>query len=654
MNRHLFTLSLFSLLSLQPVHSRRRGNWIRVRVRPQKDIFETAESQNLATVAEANQIPGESTFKQVAKNTGDQDVLEKYSPTSSSSHGSSENHDATKQMTESSSAIEVLEHQGVTLNFQNVPSGFMNDNITVGIETKSPNNDTVTTDKEEPSISLDIRGYENSDGISKHAVHQDALGVTSPSVNGNSSNEGTTEKDVTKSVRIQDDYDNVDFPSERTLSSWLVPPSGLDDMWNQEGSSELVAKFPRNQDKNDDGDQIYKKANFSWTIPSSSLKDSLTKYPPRMTTNPVSNKHDGDYDDDDNITTVYPEEMTTLWPEEEDSYGGSLLSSIAYYGKSGKDSDRNLNWGGYEDWWAKTYANHRPYYTDEQLKVPEETEKQLPDSTSIWDMAGFREYEDSDDSTDDVSRTTNASLSRKTTQITENSTALSTLEDYPSYQVWEDLHKYYQNNKHSVKKANPQNLYSDKQVKLKDAESEPEVSSIQDLLAASPEDTLPGTDIPTTGSYVDMSQFPKMSTEQSDQSLTESTTSAHSNLKGVPSHSPATEASILSTSTEFAVPSSAENILSTENIAGENIIGTDIPTSSESKKTAYHNEYSSESSVPLTSESSIKRTDTQSLMARILGTTTSTKISHETEICYRGRCIKTKTKDSDIDQFSTD
>lgn len=601
----------------------------------------------MATVAEANQIPGESTFKQVAKNTGDQDVLENYSPTSSSSHGSSENHDATKQMTESSSTIDVLEHQGVTLNFQNVPSSFMNDNITVGIETKSPNNDTVTTDKEEPSLSLNIHGYENLDSISKHAVHKDSPGMTSPSANGNSSNEGTTEKDVTKSVRIQDDYYNIDFPSERFMSSWLVPPSGLDDMWNQEGSSELVAKLSRNQDKNDDGDQIYKKANSSWTIPSSSLKDSFTQDPPRRTTNPVSNKHDDDYDDDDSITTVSPEEMTTLWPEEQDSYGGSLLSSIPYYGKSGKDSDRNLNWGGYEDWWAKTYANHRPYYTDEQLKLPEETEKQLPDSTSIWDMAGFREYEDSDDSTDDVSRTTNTSLSRKTTQITENSTALSTLEDYPSYQVWEDLHKYYQSNKHSVKKANPQNLYSDKQVKLKDAESEPEVSSVQDLLAASPEDTLPDTDIPTTGSYVDMS------TEQSDQSLTEST-SAHSNLKGVPSNSPATEASILLTSTEFAVPSSAENILSTENIPDENIIGTDTSTSSESKKTPYHNEYSSESSVPLTSESSVKRTDTQSLMARILGTTTSTKISHETEICYRGRCIKTKTKDSDIDQFSTD
>jgi hypothetical protein len=56
--------------------------------------------------------------------------------------------------------------------------------------------------------------------------------------------------------------------------------------------------------------------------------------------------------------------------------------------------------------------------------------------------------------------------------------------------------------------------------------------------------------------------------------------------------------------------------------------------------------------VTATPDINIKRTDTKSMMARILGTTTSTRVSHETEICYRGRCIKTKTKDSDIDQMS--
>jgi hypothetical protein len=584
----------------------------------------------------------------MTKNTGEQDVLENYSATSSSSHGNSENHNATKQMTESSTAPEVLEHQGVSLNFQNVPSGFMNDNIRVGSATKSPNNNTVTTELDEPSLSLNIGDYENSDGTRKHAFHKDAPGVTSPSANGYSSDEGTTEKDVTKSDRIRDDYDSIDSSSDRTIFSWLVPPSGLDDPWNQEGSSELVAKVASNQDENADGGQIYK-INSSWTTPSSSLNDSLIQDPP------VSNQHDEDFgEDNDNTTTVSPEETTTLWPEGQDSYGGSLLSSIGHYGEPDKDSDTSHNWGGYEDWWAKTYANHRPYYTDEQLKLPEETKKQLPDSTSIWDMAGFREYEDSNDSTDDVSRATNTSLLNNTTQITENSTVLSSLEDYPSYQVWEDLHKYHQSNKHSVKKANPQNLYNDKQEKLKDAESEPEGSSIQDLPAAVPEDILSDADIPTTETYVDNRQFSELSTEQSDQNVTESTTSAHSNLKGMPSHSPITEPSILLTSTELAVPSSTENILSTESTPDENIVGTDKPSYSVSKKTPSHTEYSSESSVPLTSESNIKRTDTRSLMERILGTTTSTKISHETEICYRGRCIKTKTKDSDIDQFSTD
>lgn len=36
--------------------------------------------------------------------------------------------------------------------------------------------------------------------------------------------------------------------------------------------------------------------------------------------------------------------------------------------------------------------------------------------------------------------------------------------------------------------------------------------------------------------------------------------------------------------------------------------------------------------------------------SRLLGTSTSTEISHETEICYRGRCIKTKTPE--VDQIS--
>jgi hypothetical protein len=599
----------------------------------------------LVTVAAANQIPGESTFKQKEKNTGDQDVLEKHSPTSSSSHGNSENHDAAIKMTESSGAIEVLEHQGVTRNFHNVPSGFMNDNITVDSETKSPNNHTVTTDIEVPSLSLDIDGYEFSDGTRKHTIHKEAQGVTSTFSNENSSDEETTEKDMTKSVTIQGDYDNTDFPSERTISPWLVPPSGQDGPWNQEGSSEEIAE---NQDEKADRDQIFKKVNSSLPIRSSNLNDSSTQDPSRLVTKPVSNQHDGD---DDSITTISPEEMAALWPEEQDSYRGSPLSSIGHYGELEQDSDRNLNWGGYEDWWAKTYANHRPYYTDEQLRIPQETKKQLPDSTSIWDMTSFREYEGSNDSPDDVSRATSTILSSNSTPITKNSTVVSSLDDYPSYQVWEALHKYHQSNKHSVKKANPQNLY-DRQMNLQDAERVPGDSSIQDILT-SPENILPGADIPTTENYVDIRQFSELNTSQSDQNITEST-SNHDNLKGMPSHSPAIDAITLSTSTELSVSSSTRDILSTENVPDQNIVGTDNPSYSESKETSAHTEYSSESGVPLNSESNVKRTDTQSLMARILGTTTSTKISHETEICYRGRCIKTKTKDSDIDQFSTD
>lgn len=38
--------------------------------------------------------------------------------------------------------------------------------------------------------------------------------------------------------------------------------------------------------------------------------------------------------------------------------------------------------------------------------------------------------------------------------------------------------------------------------------------------------------------------------------------------------------------------------------------------------------------------------------ARILGTSTTTEISLETEICYRGRCVKTKKVDSDSDLLS--
>jgi viroplasmin and RNaseH domain-containing protein len=204
-----------------------------------------------------------------------------------------------------------------------------------------------------------------------------------------------------------------------------------------------------------------------------------------------------------------------------------------------------------------------------------------------------------------------------------------------------------------VKKANPQNLY-EKHVTIKDTESEPQGSLIPDLLAATPGNTVPVADITTTESTGDITEFLESSTEHSKPNPTESLP-AHGNLKETLYRGVTTERNVLSTSTEFiVVQSNAEDTFSTEHtLEEENVVGTDKSPYSESKQRPLNTEHSTKSSVSLP-EPNIKRTDTRSLMAKILGTTTSTKISHETEICYRGRCIKTKTKDSDIDQFSTD
>jgi hypothetical protein len=198
-----------------------------------------------------------------------------------------------------------------------------------------------------------------------------------------------------------------------------------------------------------------------------------------------------------------------------------------------------------------------------------------------------------------------------------------------------------------VKKANPQNL-QEKHVTIKEIESEPNGSSIPDLLAATPGSTVQVADITTTESSGDVTEFLESSTEHSKLNVAESIP-ANSNVNEMPYRS------VLSTTTEFVVvPSSDEHTFGTEYaLDDENVVGTDTSAYSESKQKPLNTEHSTESSVSL-SEPNVKRTDTRSLMAKILGTTTSTKISHETEICYRGRCIKTKTKDSDIDQFSVD
>jgi hypothetical protein len=551
-------------------------------------MLETAESQNFATVEAINHIP-ETSIKQITKSPGNQDVLENDLLTFSSSHGESKDRATTEQITESSSTQEVLGHLEFSFNSHSIPSSFVNENATDDSETKSSNNQNVSTKQEHPSNSTTINGsYNNSDSMRKHVtanssvqgeiLHNDPSGVTSPSANGNFSDEVTTAKDVTTSSSTQSDPAKADSLSDE-ISSWLLPPSGLDDPWNEETPSNVATKYK----------------------------------------------------------SVESEKATEETTTQQDSYA---LSPPEYYGKPEQDNDKSLNWGGYEDWWAKTYANHRPYYTDEQLKFPEENEKLL-DSITIWNMDSFRQYEGSKVPVH-TDTATNTSMSKNASEITESYTSMSALDN----QEREDADEHH-SSKHSVKKANPQNLYSDKQVKIEGTKSEPEQSSNKVLLAGTSEDILPGAHTPMTEGPVETKQFLEPSTEQSDENLIESTL-AQSGIKETPHHSLTTEPNLLTTSTEIVTaPSSTENILSTEH-------ETDNPSYSETNQTLYHNEHSTERSEPLPSGPNIKRTDTRSLMARILGTRTSTKISHETEICYRGRCIKTKTKESDIDQSSTD
>ncbi|XP_021930722.1 uncharacterized protein LOC110835120 isoform X2 [Zootermopsis nevadensis] len=534
-----------------PGHSRRRGNWVRVRVTPQQqqDIFETAESQNLATVSAVNLIPGE-TVKQMTNSPGKQDVLQNNSLTF---HGDSKDHASSKEKTEPSSTQDEF-----SFNSHSVPDGFSDDNATADGESTSHNDQNDSSKQGHPSSSTAINGhYKDSDSIRKHvAAHSsvedetvkilqnDASGVTRPSADGYFSGENINSSDRTRN----------DNPSNEVISSGLLPPSGLRDTWNHEDPSEVV------------------------TTPVSVESDDATR-----------------------------NETTTT---QQDSYTEPPLSSP-------EEDPARLNWGGYEDWWAKTYANHRPHYSDEHLKVPEETEN-LPDSISIWNMDSFREYDDGSKDTDDIATATNTS--------TSNDATVSPSEGLTSNHGKEDLSERHHSSKHSVKKANPLNLYNDKEVEIEDGKNEPAWDSIQVLTTTSPGTVTPITDSPV----------------ESNQSLNEPT-SAHSDEEQTPPGN-ATELRVLPASDEFAgAPSSTESSLSSED-------ETDNPSHSETNQTLSRAEHNADTA----SEPDIKRTDTQALMTRILGTRTSTKISHETEICFRGRCIKTKTKDSDIDQFPTD
>jgi len=590
--------------------------------------------------------------KQITKSPSNSDVLGKFSPSSSKIHEDSADDHISEPMTEPSSIPELPRHQEDSFSSHKVGSYFKYESTTLDSQDNSSDNKNATEHQEITTNSPTIQGHiENPDNTRKdvpeHPSVQEESGVTHPFENGYSTDKITTARFANKYTTTENYFINNDYTSEEIISSWLEPPSGLEDPWSQEEASEETEKPTTKQDGGAGHTITSTQLTSSLKLPSSNLEISWNQDPSRMRTKSANTESD----DSESTTTVSLVDTTTPLPEGQDI--GSLLSSLEYYGKPKHDSHKNLNWGEYEDWWAKTYANHRPYYTDGQLKLSEENEKKLQDSTSIWNMDSFKTYEDSSNPADDASGAKNTSLLNSTTALTESKINVSSLEDYPHYTIWEDIDKNHHSAKHSVKKANPQNLY-EKHVTIKDTESEPQGSLIPDLLAATPGDTVQVADITTTESTGDVTEFLESSTEHSKSNITESIP-AHGNLKETPDHGVTTERNVLSTSTEFVVVrSNGKHTFSTERtLEDENVIGTDESPNSEAKQKSLNTEHSTESSVSL-SEPNVKRTDTRSLMAKILGTTTSTKISHETEICYRGRCIKTKTKDSDIDQFSTD
>jgi hypothetical protein len=632
---------------LQPGHSRRRGNWVRVRVKPQQqpDILETAESQNLATVA-ANQIPGETVLKQITKSPTNSDVIGNHSPPSSSSIAHSVDDPVSTPITESLNTPEFPGHQEDSFSSHKVASDLKYETTAVDGQDNSSDEKNAAELQEIHTNSPTIQGNgESSDNTRKHVTENSIVqlesGVTRPFDNGYSTDEITAARSENKDTTTESDVTNNEDITDEILSSWLVPPSGLDDPWNREEASEEIETPTTKQYGGASHTVTSTKLTSSWKHPSSNLEDLWNEGPSRTITKSANT----DSDDSDSKVTVSLPDTTTSLPEVQDIE--SLLSSVGYYGTPKQDSDKKLNWGEYEDWWAKTYANHRPYYADDQSKLLEENTKKLQDSTSIWNMDSFKTYGDSNNAAGDVSGTSSTSLSNSTTEVTETKINASSLEDYPHYEVWEDIDKNHHSAKHSVKKADPQNLY-EKHATIKEVESEHNGSSILDLLAATPGSTVQVADVTTTENSGEVTDFLEPSTEHSKLNVAESTP-ANSNLKETP------YGIALSTTTEFAVvPSSDERFFSTEYaLDDENVVGTDTSAYPEPKRKPLNAEHSTESSVSL-SEPNVMRTDTRSLMAKILGTTTSTKISHETEICYRGRCIKTKTKDSDIDQFSID
>lgn len=78
---------------------------------------------------------------------------------------------------------------------------------------------------------------------------------------------------------------------------------------------------------------------------------------------------------------------------------------------------------------------------------------------------------------------------------------------------------------------------------------------------------------------------------------------------------------------------------------GDDTDKTDVPTTTEIFETT------TESFVPETTEPEITTTETPTKVqhSKIIKTSTSTQVSHETEICYKGKCIKTNSESPDKD-----
>ncbi|KAJ4433551.1 hypothetical protein ANN_15860 [Periplaneta americana] len=421
----------------KPGHSRRRGNWVRVRVRPQQqpqDIFETAESQNVATVAAANQIPGESTVKQMTKSPGYKDEL-----FSASVQDTADQENSTPKIEGDFSSSAVEEDFGTT---------------------------EITT------------------------VHDTAT---------------STSSSQNKEAALSNSYATNDEITVEDTKKFVTDASSgdLDGVWNEEKVSEYTTK------------------------PS---------------------------DDSGTSTTISPESTT-----EQRSYLSSLFSTLDYYGNSGKDADKNLNWGGYDDWWNKNYANHRPYYSDDKLNRPDDAKKKITSGSSIWEMDSFRDYEDLSEQEEQTNKDDSNTSTTKLQTSTESNVGLSGLEDYPNYQTWDDVLEEH-NGKHSVKKANPE---VEEEVKDNNVKGE----KIDDSSFKNPPEVSQSDENILTTAYPATSEEKgsELVTEQPGYNVVESTTNVPNATEQKNVHQTTTEFSVFSTSSELSTTEQAITTEKTQN-----------------------------------------------------------------------------------------